>query len=287
MDVDLNEVFAAAGVPVEMLDRVDQSWSAAVVGGARELGQYVKATETVVGAVVTGLTVQGRSLATTLPPGATSDATAMSPYDSQPVRIGDVVGDVMARVVMAPLTEPAARPGRVIALHAVENVGLRFHLGIGQVLGLPDQAPPAEIDLMSLYSHGPHTRSAATRADEMLQEIARILGAGSGWSAEPVRRVLQPDNEEVLATWLATSRPTLRVWEEKGLAPGDKGKRARTVERIAELIERHIDPGDVARYVHDTPVEALGDTTLAEALSAARTEELSRFADDLRDILVW
>jgi len=287
MDVDLTKVFAAAGVPMEMLDRIDQSWSLAVAGGPRELGQYVKAAETVVGAVVTGLTIKELgSLGSPARRGSISDTIVMSPYDSQPLRIRDVVGDVMARVVMAPLTEPAVRPGRVIALHAVENVGLRFRLGIGQVWGLPDDVPPADIDLMATYFRRPNSGQAVSRADEMLQEIARILSV-PGWSAERIRSVLQPDNEEVLATWLGTSRPTLRVWEERGLAPGDKGKRARTVEQIAELIDRHIDLGDVSRYVHDTVIEALGDVTLGEALSTAPTEQLCEYADDLRDILVW
>lgn len=265
MDVDVSHLFDVAGVPLELIGRVDQAWAQAVGGGSREVSQYVKATEAVVGAVVTGC----RRM---------NNASGME--------AGEVVGHLLARVVTVPLTEPTAQAGQAIAKATVVNyMGGSLGHQIDRIYGMPHSAPTMEPALAPSAEDGPEVADPT----KLLLAIANIISVESPVSPlHKIRRVLRPDSEEVLASWLRTTRPTIRAWEHDGVPRGgERSRRLRTVESIADLLDEYLDPTEIARYVHDNPIEAIGGRTLAQLLADADTDDLIETLDGLTGALVW
>lgn len=304
MDLDLADLFASVGASLDVVRRVDQTWDRAWIGGAGGIGPFVQATNDIVETVVDGLAAWGAGAAVS-PPGE-GDTTAVAGWKAHFAEFGEalehdapvrtdatsiglewtgrdqVVHELVSRVIAAPLTQPDLSPGVAVCTATVLTLSAEFDLGVEDV-----HAPTALADLM------PHRRSSEGRhavraADDFLRRVLEEVASDAA-PIPRIRRVLRPDTDEDLATWLGTSRPTIRAWARSGIPRGGtRSQRARVVDGIAQILDENLlSADDVVAYVHDTKIDALGGRRLVDVLTSGSTAELIEARDGLADALVW
>ncbi len=261
MDVDVERLFDTARTPLETIHRVDQTWGNIWMGGGEAVERYVQAAEAVVSAVCTSF-----------------DQVAGVKMPTTPAV--DLESDLIARVVVVPLGAPYESAGSSIVAAAIKNLGFAQGVEIGGIIGLPHFPEIGEWSPPPASSHH-QTWSTA----ELLAAISRVLADQR--PIDRIRRVLGPVNDVTLSKWLGVSRPTLREWEQAVPEGTTKAARLRSVGSIADLLEQHIDPRELSRYVHDVPIEAADGQTIAAFLAEAKTPRLNAFRDELADALSW
>jgi hypothetical protein len=189
----------------------------------------------------------------------------------------DVLGyqlfdDLVARVAPVPL-QSTLSPGHAVAVAAAQAFGAMADVRIH----FPE---PVELESRDLEFNW------LPSAPQVLSRIMESLTSSTAAALAKIRRIMQPTSDDVLASWLKVSRPTVRSWTNAWTA-SEGDARLRVVSRLAQLLEDQLDPEETTRYVYDTPVEALGGSTFAGALVDLDTPELAEAIEGLAATLVW
>jgi hypothetical protein len=282
-ETDLPSLFAAANASTALFDRVDQTWAEAT----EDPRGYLQAAHAMVEVIVVGLTRQLQQSGHIVEIHVRDNDQVRQGFSGQTLHVyfdpsnltlpTDVLGyelfdDLFARVAPVPL-QSSQRPGRAVALAALRTFGAMTDVKVH----VPELA-----ELETRYPEADWSPSAYI----LLSRIIEYLTPNTAAAMAKIRRVMRPPNEEVLASWLKRSRPTVRSWTNSWTA-SEGDARLRVVSRLAQLLDEQLDPDETERYIYDTRIEALGGVSFAQALTEFETPELSQAVEGLATALVW